>query len=657
MLEFISQQLIFYTTLAFILFLPGYFLLLAIEVRKKLFSTLERFVFSFSLSIIVVDFLMIIIGKLGILFNKFSIISIIILFAALCFAIRKRIQYYASRRPTDNVTLKNDEINRKNNNSNFSKNQVILIILILFLSIFIRAIFLKSSIFPTATDLGHHMYWSKLITETHKLPVYQESDIINISDGYQISPPQKIADFIIGEHLIFAAISLISGANFISAFPSLVLFLVNIFGLLAIFILTLKLFEEHKYAKEIAIFSLFLLGPAFAISGTQAKFVSGGVIGNLIGNLLIPVSIYFLLRALKEKKSLFLALALFPILGMAYTHHLSTFVFIFVFIFSLIIFAILNFKDILSHLKDWLRLILSPPVIIFLLFTFYFLLFVYTPTYLNSEAINTAVGEPTKITRTGLTFSQLKLTAGEPRMALGIVGILVLFLFFARKKNYSLAIMAGWILSIFIMSLAPDWLLIDIPSSRIANYIAFPLVILAAYAFVEIFYKSTDPENKKYYLNPKILYTLFIILSTFILMSGFYDNSLSLNLESNAKEAIQTFRASNYLSEKIDKSDTVLKDHNYLTADTWIKLYFMRDYNFPLSRSFFRRYEDSITPREQCTLWMISSPNSPDAQKCFSGTETNFIMVNPLYDNAQFRKLNNFDQVYASDGINIYHRN
>ncbi|HCP08802.1 MAG TPA: hypothetical protein DIT25_03335 [Candidatus Moranbacteria bacterium] len=88
-----------------------------------------------------------------------------------------------------------------------------------------------------------------------------------------------------------------------------------------------------------------------------------------------------------------------------------------------------------------------------------------------------------------------------------------------------------------------------------------------------------------------------------------------------------------------------------------MKLFFMRGYRYPDSRGYFKRYEDLTKPREMCTLWMISNPGGKDAEDCFDETGTRFLMVNPQYDSAQFRKLSNFDQIYSGDKINIYHKN
>ncbi|MFH0969219.1 MAG: DUF6541 family protein [Patescibacteria group bacterium] len=656
MISFISNQLLFYISIILVLFIPGYFLIFAIETRKKLFNSLERFIFSFGFSIIVVDLLMILMGKSGILFDKISIITAVLLFSAICFAINKIIRFFTYRRSMlseeEGVSKFKDE---NNNIFNFSKNQKILIIILLFLTIFIKTAYFKNSIFPTSTDLGHHMYWSKTITETGKLPVYQESDIIQVNGNYEVSQPQNIADFIIGEHLIFSAINLISGIDFISYFPSLILFLIHIAGILAIFILALRLFENYSFGKNAAIISLFLLGPLYAISSSQAKFVSGGVIGNTIGNLLIPVALYFLFRALKEKKSTFLSLSIFSMLGLAYTHHLSTFIFIFVFIFTLLIFAILNIKNIFFHIKEWLKILIKPQIIILFLFSCFLILAVYTPAYLNTSVINTAVGGPSKETRAGLTFTQLKQTAGEARMALGLIGIIIL-LVIKKRNNYENVIVAGWGIALFAMSIRPDWLFLDLPSTRIANYISFPLAISGAFALAYFFEKLRTTDGK-YYINQKMFYVICFMFYAFMLANGFYDNSQSLSAGANFQKAMQTFDASKYLSEKVSGKDLAAKDHNYLTADSWIKLYFMGDYNYPFSRGYFKRYEDTTNPREMCTLWIISEPNTDKGQKCLDDLGVNFMIVNPTFDSVQFQESNEFWQIYSGKEINIYYRN
>jgi len=296
-----------------VLFVPGYFLLLAIFGRSKVLSSSERFILSFGLSIVSADFIFFIYPRISLPINRLSAIIGILLFSVITLIIYKIRKFPSS-----------EKINNDENLFHFSKIQLGSVLLLIFLMFFIKTAFLTQTVLPTSTDMGHHMYWAKWITENQILPNYG-----------------GLPDFIIGEHVIFAVISLISGLNFFSAFPVLTLYLINIFSLLTVFILVLRIFKERR----VAILILFFLGTLFAISSPQAKFVSGGVIGNLLGNLLTPMVFYFFFRFSEllfneNQKNIFrtfLALALFSVFGLFYTHHLTAFLFLF--IFSLALFA------------------------------------------------------------------------------------------------------------------------------------------------------------------------------------------------------------------------------------------------------------------------------------------------------------------------------
>lgn len=640
MLSFISSQILFYISIALVLFVPGYFLMLAVFPKRQDFSVLEKFIVSFGSSIIMTNFLMILIGKLKIPITRISIIGAILFFVISCFLIFK----------FKNKKSREKELTESSAEKQFSRKQLLTILAIIFLTIFIKTVYLKDAILPTSTDLGHHMYWAKNIAVTGDLPRYEKVDV---SQDFSLTEPEPIADFIIGEHLVFSAIGLISGIEYISYFPVLILYLIHMVGILSMFSLALLLFKDFKYGKNASIMTLFLLGPVYALSSPQAKFVSGGVIGNTIGNFLIPLTIYFFVRALNEKSSKFLAYALFVLFGLAYTHHLSTFVFIFIFIFSVIFFALFNIKQLTKHLKDWSRMVFSKPVLSVLILGLIFVFALYTPTYLNKDAVDTAVGAPSKATRMGLTLTELKFSAGEARMVFGMVGVALLLLA-KNRASFASIFLLGWVTSITIMSLRPNWLFIDIPSNRIASYVGFPIAILAGFAVVSIFSKIKNSD--KQYLRSPLTLAVFLLLFAFISVSGFYDNSQTLNVDGQPESVLQTYHAAEYLAGASDDSDMVLKDHNYLSADSWMKLYFMRGYNYPLSRGFFKRYTDETKPREQCTNLMISTPSSADAQKCFLGTKTNFLMVNPKLDKVQFQKSKDFWQVYSAEDITIFHK-
>ena len=625
MTEFIFNQILFYISLIVVLFLPGYVLLLAIFGKSKILSTLEKFIISFGLSIVSVDFIFFAIEKLNIPITRLSSVISIALFIVVCWIIYKFRKFSNS---SENTPL-----------FSFSKNQFILILLLLFLTIFIKTAYLTDTVFPTATDMGHHMYWAKWMVENHQLPVY---------DG--------MPDFIIGEHIIFATIATLSGASFLSAFPVVVLFLINILGILAVFILTLRIFKK----KNIAILTLLFLGVLYAISSPQAKFVSGGVVGNLIGNFLLPLSFYFYYRAfnffetsinpsIDNKK--FLALAIFSTFGLFYTHHLTSFIFLFIFVLLVLIFLAINWnrwKDIFSAL---FKIIFSPQVLAMLFTGLLFFFFIFTPNYIKNSAVETAVGAPSKETRVGLTIDNLRSSVGEARIALGFIGMLVLVMGF-KKKNIGFTIIAAWAVMIFIMSTQPQMLFVNLPSTRIGNYLSYPIAILSAYAFYEIF-KARQANAKK--INGLIKLS-FIIIATFVLVDGVSDSAAIFKTQTDLSPLAQTFDASSYLTTATSDADEILKDHNYITADSWMKIFLMRGYKYPLSRGYFKRYDDPTKPREMCTLNMISAPASLEAQQCFIETQTNFIVVNPNYDSAQFIKLKNFNQVYSSVGINIYYK-
>jgi len=82
-------------------------------------------------------------------------------------------------------------------------------------------------------------------------------------------------------------------------------------------------------------------------------------------------------------------------------------------------------------------MLLSPWVWGTFLIGILFFFFIFTPTYIQTSAVETAVGAPSKNTRAGLSLTTLKNSLGEARMALGFLGILILigiFLFFILEE-------------------------------------------------------------------------------------------------------------------------------------------------------------------------------------------------------------------------------
>ncbi|PIR73488.1 MAG: hypothetical protein COU40_01990 [Candidatus Moranbacteria bacterium CG10_big_fil_rev_8_21_14_0_10_35_21] len=622
MLTFIQSQVLFYLAIILVLFLPGYFLLLAIFGKKGGLEKIEKFILSPALSLVVVDFIFFVYSRLQISITRSSSIFGIVLVSAIFLIIFKLRKFSES---------KEEKI------FDFSSRQFWLVAVLLFLTFFIKTAYLTQTILPTATDMGHHMYWAKWMAESGQLPTYE-----------------GMPDFIIGEHIVFGIVNLISGASFFSAFPTVILHLINLMGILAVFLLVLRIFKN----KNTAILSLLFLGVLYAVASPQSKFVSGGVIGNIFGNFLMPVALYFYFRAFDffQNESLtlslarkFLALAVFITFGLFYTHHLTAFIFIFVFIFTILIFLAVNLKNLKEIFVKIRKLVFSPPVLSALAIGLIFFLLVFTPNYIKNNSVETAVGTPEKITRTGLSLNNLKSAVGEPRLALGLFALLLMVLNF-KKKNVGYAILVAWFLAIFLMATRPQWLLLDLPSNRIGNYLSYPLAILSAYSFFIIF------SQFKNYVSGTLAKLTFVIILTFVLVGGLYDSAAAFKRKVETAELIQTFNATEYLAKNTTPTDNVLKDHNYITGDAWMKLFFMRGYRYPLSRSFFKRYEDSTNPREQCTLLMISSPESEKGQKCFQETGVNFLAVNPAFDSDQFKRSRNFDLLYLSPEVAIFNK-
>ena len=671
-----------------------------------------------------------------------------------------------------------------------SYRQILLFIVLLGFSIFLRSAYIADGIFPKTTDFGHHMYWANYISTNHVLPTYDEK-------------------FIIGEHLPFATVSIISGISYVSALPVIILFLFNFFNLIAVFILVYwlalpfnkvfqKIFPKIKKidAYDIALWGLFIIGILYPISAPQVKFVSGGVIGNIIGNLLIVTAIYAFLRVVlstaenSKTKTIgrvdayprssrfgllkntgaeagpyrlpartekvrsggqasalpkrllkrpgltpvapqsFVSLFLISVITLVYTHHLSSFIFIYSFITILFSFIILTlillkfnlikfFKLVFRHIKPFFY-----PLPLFIIFLSLFFLFqLRTPSYLNPEAIDVAVGTPTKITRVGFGFSGILERVGSWRILFaGIFGVIGAGVGFYLLKNIyiyrnrgralsptnpyrkgtfgraslgfaeaasekarshsssssraldkarphsfllipfalSLAILFAWTKILFLMSWKPDLLKVDIPSRRIVTYLTYPMAIMASFGFAYFF------AIIKTKLSKQLVAFLFLFFIGIGVISGFGQDitanqrttagKFEVSSEANSREVMQTYLASIYLATNTSDNEIILKDHKALEGDTWMKIFFMRGYKYPLSRTYDRRYEDVINKRETCTRDMILKPNSEIGKQCFAQTKTKYIVLKKGHDDALFLKSDNFQEVYSSKTIRVFEK-
>lgn len=640
----------FYIAIALSLFIPGYFFTkLFLRNSDSQFSVIEKLLLSFSFSLILTNFLVIMMNFLSIAITAKSTLAVLA-GSSLILAILSW-KYSAKQKNKNQITSRSKFITLRN----FSYRQMLIFLGIILLSCLIRTFYISDGIVPQTTDLGHHIYWSKTISESGKLPNY------------------GMPDFIIGEHIIFSVVSLISGFSYISAMPVVVLFLINIFSLLAVSICgywLISTFTSKKIGKTASFFTLLIIGTFFATSSPQAKFVSGGVIGNLIGNLFIPLAIYLFIVAIQRKDSNIAKLFYICLAGLAFTHHLSTFIFLYVFAGFFVLFIALTFVayrfkflKLFEDIRPYLLVFLSKGNLATLALIAGFALFIHMPSYLNKNAIDTAVGAPSKSTRVGLTIGSIMLSVGAWKLFYSLLGAIALaFTTFkklskkASKKTIprivSIAFMSSWFFTILIMSTKPALLKVDIISSRIVSYITYPLAIFSAFFIVFVFTKLFKKTS------PIIAQILFFVVIGTGMISGFADISDSTRNNDPLKETavMQTYRASQFLNGITKENENVLKDHIYLEGDTWMKLFFMKDYNYPLSRSYLRRYEDIAKERETCTRDMIAIPNSETGEKCFEETKVKYIVLKNGFDNAQFEKSTDFSKIYASSNVVIYQK-
>lgn len=640
MLEFFSFIKI-NLVLIFVLFIPGW-VFLHYFFQKHIFSWLEKTVISLGLSLFFINFFFIFTDKLNFSFSSSSVIfiGIVLSFFFLTFFSKKE------KLLIEEKSVKPNKI----------------FWLLIFSAILFRVFYLSDKTIPSSTDLGHHMYWAKSIINLNQLPKY------------------GIPDFIIGEHIIFAFISFLSGWDLISALPMTILFLFNIFSLLAFYLLAGKIanFLKIKNSSQIANLALLTSGVLYTFSSPQTSFVSGGVIGNILGNFFIPLILFLFLLALEKKSSWIGLMAIFSTMSLIYTHHLSSYILLFILLFFfafLLINDVFQFfleeKKILFFSKSFWKTFLSPGIISTLTLFVAFIYFVQPPSYLNKSAIDTAIGSPSKATRTGYSWQEMNQTLGDWRFFNGIIGFICLLITLFFSKNffskilkmktekmifkkfflYSILLLLAWTIALFLMSWKPQWLKTDIPSRRIISYLTWPISLLSAFGlffFFQIIKRSLQKKSVQYFL--------IILLSVGFFSSNIESKPYLLSNENNS-EAYQTFSASKYLSENTAPQEQILKDHIYLKGDTWIKLFLMRGYNQPLSRTNLSRYNDPIKPRETCTRDIIANPDSSIGKKCLKETNIQYVLLKKNRDEQNFKKSPNWSKVFSNQQTVIFSLN
>lgn len=646
-------------------FIPGYALISLFLLGRKALQPLETVLLSFLAGICFLDFFLIIANRSGLSIDRPLLLTFVAIgFLAASFAYFKK--HSKQEEDTGETTAKRI--------FDFTPRQTGLAVLLIILTVFVKTSYLSETILPTSTDLGHHMYWAQHVANTNDLPVYEEREIVEQADSYALSDPKPIADFIIGEHLPFTAIGILTGLPFLSSFPAIFLLLINVLTAMAMFLLPLRFLQGLSHEKKIrdyALATLLLAGPLYAIASPQAKYISGGVIGNTFGNLFIPIILLCFFRALREKDPRFASLGILLSAGLFYTHHLSGFILLFILVFMLIFFVASNIGKLRDAAIAWFGLAKSPQVLATLIALGSIVAFVYAPEYLSPSAVDTAVGGPSKSTRAGIQLIELLRSSGEARFFFGFLGFALILLLrapigrweiprriresvfplAAKLDPYAFALLSGWLISIFLMSWKPQWLYLDLPSGRVANYLSFPLIALSGIGLIatfDILLRDRSGRGLR-------VFTAISILA-FVLLSGLGENASFVKERSNANDAVQTFAASEYLSRFATSQQNIVKDHNYLIADSWIKLFFDRGYDYPFSRAYFKRYEDTVKEREQCTLSMISEPRSPQGKKCFESLDVRYVLANAQVDSAQFEKNEDFWKIYENNHAVIFYR-
>lgn len=631
-------------SLIFGFFLPGWFTVQIFFARSL--TQLEASLYAVTLSLTLIDSLSLILNRLHI-----PLSTPVMYGALLTINLGLGIWYWTHRQKQKPTATAIDV-------ADVSPKTWSVLLVMLMLTIAIKAYYLIPAGLPTATDMGHHMYWSQYISEKGSLPTYQKIEVtVDRSTGATtLSQPRPIADFIVGEHIPFATLTLLSGLPLIGSFPVLTLLVINILSLLALLALTTRIGERLLNRSERSWFMLatfLLIGPLFTLASPQAKFVSGGVVGNLIGNLFIPLILLALYRGLRDQSHRFLVLALTLLATLAYTHHLSTLILGFVVIGIALMSSLASYDHFRTTFRQWLHVIWSPGIGIALLLVVGFGASVALPSYLNLTAIDTALGSPVKSTRIGLTLAQVSDSVGTVKAALALAGFVLVigsFTGFRSRDPLAWAILIGWGGALALMTLQPNWVWLDIPSGRVGSYLVYPSALLGGFALMNLLTRLAKDQARRSTL------LLGLLLLSFIITDGLFENTASLASQTKNTELQEVLSATRYLSQTTGPEDVILKDHNYLVADAWMKLFFLRDYGYPLSRGLFSRYEETGNRNERCTLVMIASPNSDEAKRCFESTGTNYIVINPRYDSIQFEKSPDFAKVYSSNHIAVFRR-
>jgi len=537
----------------------------------------------------------------------------------------------------------------------------LLFITLVLLSIGIRTVFYLPDVLPQNTDLGHHMYWSQWIVEKEEIPPYDTADVI------------------IGEHLVFGTVSALSSVPILSAFPLIILSFLNLFTV-AVISLSAFIASRKKY---IFLSALFFAGLYFSIAPPQAKYVSGGVIGNTMGSLFIAAAFLLLLLFLNywlQKRSDYklmpsvISIIILLTAGSFYTHHLSTLLLLFCLFFSVIFWLILIIvrKETKRLLGFFKALFSSARFLLSIGISIAIPAYIYLPYYLRSNAVGDIAQAPEKDTHLGFSFLSFPAKMGEARFILAAVGIAAIALLLINskylvklKKKFSplfsisiaktalpfLLIIFGWFLPLFLLGFFPNLMHIDLPSRRVVNYLTFPMSLLAAFGLVAIFAALMHLFRKK----RRTLHTLLFFLILAVIWNGTGDFRTYFSFKNKFEDTVQIYEAAEYL-KKTPPESIILKDHTVLTGDNWLKFFLLRGYNYFLSRTYDYKYMEGETHsnRDSCPRDMLVVPESAKGDECYGQTKTNYVILRPGEDDFLFWRSQDINQVYSSDSVSVF---
>ncbi|MBM3256127.1 MAG: nicotinamide mononucleotide transporter [Candidatus Moranbacteria bacterium] len=548
-------------------------------------------------------------------------------------------------------------------------------------SVAIRAVFYLPDVVPQDTDLGHHMYFSEWIFQQERLPEYDTSEVV------------------VGEHLVFAVLSKLSGVSILSALALLILAFYNLLSVVALYFISLALSSNQK----IALLALFFSGIYFAVDPPGARYIKGGVVGNTFGNLFIALIFLLVFMFFRwffhyckksevrthPRKLVAPLFSLFLVIfaGLFYTHHLSTFLLLIMLILVFAFFLALPFALKRKEAKANLRkiglilknLFLAPRFLFTLAIIVLFPLFIYLPYYLKEQAVETVIGTPVKDTRIGIQLDEAPGKFGLARTVFALVGLgyVILYLLYAASKRFTFVrqsaflrrlresyqkrnslfflmyflVFFGWFLPLSILSFFPQWVKIDLPSRRVINYQIYPVIAFSALgAYLAFRLLANRIKSRK----------MFAAVAGLVLAGVLWDGTSDFRAVYSGKnkfeDAVALFHASGYLAGNTPRDAVIIKDHRSIAGDSWIKFFVMRGYDYFLSRTYDYKYGSVDSKLDICTKETVDLPASDPATDCFGQKGINYVVLKPQGDDFLFWKEKDFKSIYFNDYIVIFKR-